>query len=84
MSIYSNAATYAGSSSHRPHSQSHRHSNHIYGAAPPQGGRGTYPPPGADATLWGFFTQVDADGSGSISVGELQQALVNGEQGVLL
>ena len=83
MSIYSNAATYGGSSTHR-HSQSHRNqgSGHIYGASPPlQGGRGSYPPPGADPTLWGFFTQVDADGSGSISVDELQKALVNGEHG---
>lgn len=88
MSIYSNASTYGGSNAHRQ-SQSHRHqgSSQIYGAPPPQqqqGGRGGYPPAGADPTLWGFFNQVDADGSGSISVNELQQALVNGEHLVLL
>jgi Ca2+-binding EF-hand superfamily protein len=78
MSIYSNASTYGGSSTHR-HSQSHRQpSNQIYAVPPPQGGRSPYPPAGADPTLWGFFTQVDADGSGSITVDELQKALVNG------
>jgi hypothetical protein len=28
--------------------------------------------------LWSYFTAVDADRSGAISVTELQQALVNG------
>ncbi|KZV82560.1 EF-hand [Exidia glandulosa HHB12029] len=40
--------------------------------------RRTGPPPGADPTLWAWFSAVDADGSGSISATELQQALVNG------
>ncbi|KZP23624.1 EF-hand, partial [Athelia psychrophila] len=35
-------------------------------------------PPGADPQLWHFFSAVDADHSGSISVNELQTALVNG------
>lgn len=49
----------------------------------PSYGGGHYqppPPPGADPQLWQYFTAVDADRSGSISVGELQQALVNGKR----
>jgi Ca2+-binding EF-hand superfamily protein len=37
------------------------------------------PPPGADPKLWSSFLKVDADRSGSISVFELQTALVNGD-----
>jgi len=37
------------------------------------------PPPGVDPTLWSYFSSVDADRSGSITVNELQQALVNGD-----
>lgn len=36
------------------------------------------PPPGADPELWHWFSAVDSDRSGSISVTELQSALVNG------
>ncbi|EIE82571.1 hypothetical protein RO3G_07276 [Rhizopus delemar RA 99-880] len=36
-------------------------------------------PPGADAQLWGWFTAVDSDHSGQLSVDELQRALVNGD-----
>ncbi|KIY66100.1 EF-hand [Cylindrobasidium torrendii FP15055 ss-10] len=36
-------------------------------------------PAGVDPMLWGYFTSVDVDGSGSISVTELQRALVNGD-----
>lgn len=55
---------------------SHSHSSHRgyqtgYGYAPA-------PPHGADPQLWQWFTAVDADRSGSISVTELQAALVNG------
>ncbi len=35
-------------------------------------------PPGADPQLWQYFSAVDRDHSGSISVNELQAALVNG------
>lgn len=41
---------------------------------PPQRG----PPPGADPELWHWFSAVDTDRSGSITVTELQSALVNG------
>jgi len=41
---------------------------------PPSG-----PPPGADPQLWQWFTTVDADRSGHISVVELQKALINGD-----
>jgi len=37
------------------------------------------PPTGADPQLWQWFCAVDTDRSGSISVTELQDALVNGE-----
>lgn len=58
--------------------------------APPAHGGGGYPgyaphpppqraaPPGADPELWHWFTAVDADKSGAITVSELQSALVNG------
>jgi len=46
------------------------------GFAPPGGPR---PPPGADPQLWSYFSAVDIDGSGSISVTELEKALVNGD-----
>ncbi|KAF7295329.1 EF-hand domain-containing protein [Mycena indigotica] len=36
------------------------------------------PPPGGDPQLFQYFSAVDTDRSGSISVSELQQALVNG------
>lgn len=61
------------------------------GAPPPPGNYGHGPggfaaqtrapqmPPGADPQLWQWFTAVDADSSGHITVNELQQALVNGD-----
>ncbi|KAI0807134.1 EF-hand [Fomes fomentarius] len=45
-----------------------------YGAAPPAHG----PPSGADPQLWQWFSAVDTDRSGAISVTELRAALVNG------
>jgi hypothetical protein len=45
-------------------------------AAPPPPQRG--PPHGADPELWNAFSSVDTDRSGSITVTELQSALVNG------
>lgn len=50
-----------------PYGHSHSHS-HSYG-----------PPPGADPTLWQWFSNVDTDRSGAISASELQNALRNGE-----
>ncbi|OBZ75313.1 Peflin [Grifola frondosa] len=52
----------------------------------PQAGYGSYgaqrpppgPPPGTDPQLWQWFSAVDTDHSGAISVNELQAALVNG------
>ncbi|EMD32999.1 hypothetical protein CERSUDRAFT_57577 [Gelatoporia subvermispora B] len=37
------------------------------------------PPPGADPQLWNWFTAVDTDRSGAITVHELQKALINGD-----
>ena len=57
--------------------------------APPQpqygyGGQPAYgPPAGADPQLWQCFASVDTDRSGSITVTELQTALVNGAQAML-
>ncbi|OCH95500.1 EF-hand protein [Obba rivulosa] len=45
-----------------------------YGGYRPQPG----PPPGADPQLWQWFSAVDLDHSGAITVNELQSALVNG------
>ena len=68
-----------------PHQGGHHGGAHLgggnYGAGhagyspqPPQRG----PPAGADAELWHWFSAVDTDRSGSITVTELQSALVNG------
>jgi hypothetical protein len=45
---------------------------------PPAGGNPYGPPAGSDPQLWQWFSAVDLDRSGSISVTELQAALVNG------
>ncbi|KAH9935153.1 uncharacterized protein BXZ73DRAFT_89520 [Epithele typhae] len=37
------------------------------------------PPPGVDPQLWSWFSAVDIDRSGHISVHELQKALINGD-----
>lgn len=50
----------------------------MYGQQPNGYGYQAGPPAGADPQLWQWFTAVDADRSGSISVNELQSALVNG------
>ena len=50
------------------------HSQPPYGRPPPSVG----PPAGADPQLWQWFSSVDTDRSGAISVTELQSALVNG------
>ncbi|KAI0819208.1 hypothetical protein BC628DRAFT_1404098 [Trametes gibbosa] len=63
-----------------------------YGAPPPAHGYGgggpgpggfapvsAGPPPGADPQLWSWFSAVDTDRSGHISVHELQKALINGD-----
>ena len=42
------------------------------------------PPQGADPQLWQWFVNVDRDRSGSITVDELQNALVNGKQSLQL
>ncbi|KAI9507757.1 hypothetical protein F5148DRAFT_1284835 [Russula earlei] len=52
------------------------------GATPPGGFailQNPVPPPGADPKLWSCFLTVDVDRSGSISVHELQGALINGD-----
>ncbi|EPQ58394.1 EF-hand [Gloeophyllum trabeum ATCC 11539] len=61
---------------HHSHSQS-RQSYQNYGTAPPSYG-GYGPPPNADPQLWRWFSTVDTDRSGQISLNELQAALVNG------
>ncbi|XP_006458254.1 hypothetical protein AGABI2DRAFT_134046 [Agaricus bisporus var. bisporus H97] len=54
----------------QPHA---RHHTIHYGAQRP-----LQPPAGADPQLWNWFSTVDVDRSGSISVQELQSALLNG------
>ena len=49
------------------------------GYAPQQQYAPQGPPPGADRQLWQWFSAVDTDRSGAISVTELQSALVNGK-----
>ncbi|RPD57828.1 EF-hand [Lentinus tigrinus ALCF2SS1-7] len=60
-----------------------------YGGPPGYGGGGPGPggfapagagaPPGADPQLWSWFSAVDTDRSGHITVTELQKALINGD-----
>jgi hypothetical protein len=76
------------SSYHRPtESNSERYSAgaYIYGApaagniyAPPAGVKSYGAPVGGDPATWKLFSDVDTDRSGSISISELQSALVNG------
>lgn len=62
-----------------PPAQYPQHSRHGY----QQGGHRDHyqqgPPPGVDPQLWQWFSAVDSDRSGSISVTELQTALINGQ-----
>ncbi|KAG6889707.1 hypothetical protein C0992_004336 [Termitomyces sp. T32_za158] len=71
---------------------SHNHVRHPSQRAPPQANYNYYQPqqqnqrqhglqlpPGTDPQLWQLFSTVDKDRSGSISVTELQSALVNGK-----
>lgn len=51
---------------HRSHSHSHSHHHHHS------------PPVEADPQLWQYFTAVDTNRSGALSITELQNALVNG------
>ncbi|KAH9981529.1 hypothetical protein BGW80DRAFT_338707 [Lactifluus volemus] len=66
-----NNPPYGGSLHHSHSHSSHRGHQTGYGYSPG-------PPAGADPQLWQWFTAVDSDRSGSISVSELQAALVNG------
>ncbi|KAH8107024.1 EF-hand [Cristinia sonorae] len=52
---------------------------HAQAQYPQYGGHGyaRQPPAGADPVLWGHFSRVDQDGSGSITVTELRTALIN-------
>ncbi|THH20370.1 hypothetical protein EW146_g978 [Bondarzewia mesenterica] len=79
MSYYANP----NYSDHRHSISSGHHHHHGHSPAPPGYAAGGYgyqqgPPPGADPQLWQWFSAVDADRSGAISVNELQSALVNG------
>lgn len=69
---YSQTQQYAPPPRHYSQSQSHGYS-HSSGYQHQQG-----PPPGSDPQLWQYFSAVDTDRSGAISVTELQTALVNG------
>ncbi|EIW85411.1 EF-hand [Coniophora puteana RWD-64-598 SS2] len=65
-------------SQHQAHHQgSYGGSRDRRGGADPYS-HGTGGPPGYDPQLWTWFTSVDTDRSGNISVNELQTALVNG------
>ncbi|KIK96740.1 hypothetical protein PAXRUDRAFT_825646 [Paxillus rubicundulus Ve08.2h10] len=66
--------SHAGSYNSYTGSHDHHNSNSHPRSYPYQPG----PPVGADPQLWQWFAAVDTDGSGALSVTELQQALVNG------
>lgn len=51
----------------------------LFSGRPPPPSPGGGPPPGADTQLWYWFSAVDTDKSGQLSVDELQRALVNGD-----
>ncbi|KAI8333809.1 hypothetical protein EDC96DRAFT_525845 [Choanephora cucurbitarum] len=69
--------------SYRPQAQGGYPPPQQGGYPPPQQGyapqRPHGPPPGSDPQLWSWFTAVDTDNSGQLSVDELQRALVNGD-----
>jgi hypothetical protein len=70
-SMHSARSSYAGrQTQHRP--------SHPPTYAPSAYYNGSGPPPGVDPQLWQWFSAVDSDRSGAISVTELQTALVNG------
>ncbi|THG99628.1 hypothetical protein EW026_g2732 [Hermanssonia centrifuga] len=76
--MFHSPSTRSSYSTHSPslrYSQS-RNSYGGYSGAPPLR-TPAGPPAGADPQLWQWFTAVDVDRSGSISVTELQAALVN-------
>jgi len=66
--------SHAGSYGSYPGPHDHHHSSSHPRSYSYQPG----PPVGADPQLWQWFAAVDTDGSGALSVTELQQALVNG------
>ncbi len=77
--MYSNPNYGGGGSLHHSQSVSSRR-----GYTPSYSNQSGYsyspgPPAGADPQLWQWFSAVDTDRSGSISVNELQAALVNGQ-----
>ncbi|GLB35098.1 putative EF-hand domain pair [Lyophyllum shimeji] len=61
---------------HAPHPV--HHAGHGYQGGYRDHHQHHHPPSGADAQLWQWFCAVDSDRSGSISVTELQTALING------
>ncbi|CAL1704350.1 unnamed protein product [Somion occarium] len=89
MSLHHSASHH---SQYRPHSARPINQSISYGGQPGYGGQSGYsggqyappqyvpqgPPPGADPQLWQWFSAVDTDRSGAITVNELQAALVNG------
>ncbi|KXN90529.1 Programmed cell death protein 6 [Leucoagaricus sp. SymC.cos] len=69
----------SGYGSHRPSYQASPPQNNYTAPQRAPSWRGPpQPPPGADPQLWQWFSAVDADRSGSITVQELQSALLNG------
>ncbi|KAH7889843.1 EF-hand [Phlebopus sp. FC_14] len=75
MSYYSSNSSYAHRSPSYAgsYTSAHRHGSL---SRPPHGYQST--PPVEDAQLWQWFSAVDTDRSGALSVTELQNALVNG------
>lgn len=63
---------------YHPRHQSYHASPEGYGGNRAYPGQHYGPPAGADPQLWQWFSNVDLDRSGSITVTELQSALVNG------
>ncbi|KAF8136147.1 EF-hand [Boletus edulis] len=61
----------ASQGAHRSHSHSHSHHHHHTGS-------GYVTPVGADPQLWQYFSAVDTNRSGALSINELQHALHNG------
>ncbi|KAJ3761137.1 hypothetical protein EV360DRAFT_93200 [Lentinula raphanica] len=74
--MYSQPPAY-GNPHHHHHGSIHSTHSSRYSSRPSGYSYQAAPPPGADPTLWAYFTGVDTDRSGSITANELQQALVN-------
>ena len=78
LSMYGGGPNYSGGHHHQSSSRAYQNPNQL------GGGYSSGPSFNADRQLLEWFNSVDTDRSGSISVAELQAALVNGQRPFLI